>query len=638
MQLRSLTLLLMLVVLFALAPTLANASPSIGSDLSHSFADVDPTHWAFEAIEALSEQGFIAGCSVDPLLYCPENMMARAEASVFVVRGVHSADIIPPEPAKTAFVDVQPGLWYAKWVQQLWIDGFTAGCGVDVDGEPLFCPLTPHTRAEATVFFLRILNGQQYQPPEAIIQAYDDVAVGGEAPWFSRWVNDALASGIVGECEDEGNRVDNFFRPDDGLTRAEAACMMVRAKRILMPSAARYSPTNRSNTNPCAEGYFRDLNDNNVCKRLVKPQFGFNIEAFDQDHGPAVRTLDVCSESGLRDLLSNLPSSGGTINLPACTIVVTSGIEIPGNVLVQGAGSGRTFLRAGPGFSGHLIEVNFAKNIVLRDLTIDGSGGFNHPLLIWYAQNILVERVEVADSERTGISFRYSSRVTIRYSQSHGAGAWHGIESKDCPNSDPKPTLAECESAFESRSNQDGTTQPGVLWTQSYAVYSNEVFQNGTHGLNLHATFGEVAGNFSHDNQYGSKFFDARNVWIHNNKFSNNRKSGTHVNTSINIPALEPNQLIFYDNQFVSNGHNNGGSSDYVFRIADPSHNIYLINNTYSSNAKEELRISAAAGVVKICVGSQEASLPIAGNATSFATSAECDNPQLLFPTMEGDA
>ncbi|MGD8732724.1 MAG: metallophosphoesterase, partial [Anaerolineales bacterium] len=47
------------------------------------FDDVSSDHWAFEYINALYNAGYVAGCSSEPRLYCPDNILSRAESSVF---------------------------------------------------------------------------------------------------------------------------------------------------------------------------------------------------------------------------------------------------------------------------------------------------------------------------------------------------------------------------------------------------------------------------------------------------------------------------------------------------------------------------------------------------------------------------
>ncbi|MCJ7513881.1 MAG: PQQ-dependent sugar dehydrogenase, partial [Anaerolineales bacterium] len=147
------------------------------------FADVPYTHWARANIEALYNAGFVAGCSAEPRLYCPENVLSRAESAVFVERGLHGA--IPsapyPPPASPTFADVPTSFWGYGWIESLWQDGMTAGCNTD----PLaYCPGNQHTRAEASVFFLRIKNGATYTPPTPT-GLFTDVPL--EA-WFAGWV------------------------------------------------------------------------------------------------------------------------------------------------------------------------------------------------------------------------------------------------------------------------------------------------------------------------------------------------------------------------------------------------------------------------------------------------------------------
>lgn len=185
------------------------------------FGDVPLSHWANAYIEALYEAGYIAGCSTDPRLYCPDNIMTRAEVAVFVVRGVQGAGYLPPQPGTQTFTDLQLSSWAAKWVEELFTSGFTAGCNTD----PLmFCPWQGNTRAQGSVFFLRMMNGVDYIPPEPDTQIFDDVPLG---QWYTKWVHAAYEAGLLEPCQDTGAFL---FCPNDPLTRDWAAFMMVQAK------------------------------------------------------------------------------------------------------------------------------------------------------------------------------------------------------------------------------------------------------------------------------------------------------------------------------------------------------------------------------------------------------------------------
>jgi hypothetical protein len=185
------------------------------------FQDVPYAHPYHAQIERLYQAGYTAGCSEDPLRYCPDRSMSRAEGAVFTVRGEHGASLQPPQPTEAIFADVDLAAWYADWVTQLWEDGYTAGCGLD----PLrFCPERGYTRAEGAVFGLRMRHGKDYQPPppHGIFQDVDPQA------WYADWVEAAFEAGLIEPCDAEPL----LFCPQDPLTRAMAAYMVVQAKDL----------------------------------------------------------------------------------------------------------------------------------------------------------------------------------------------------------------------------------------------------------------------------------------------------------------------------------------------------------------------------------------------------------------------
>lgn len=191
---------------------------------SPTFIDVPFDHPYHDEIEALYEAGYTAGCSTDPLMYCPDETMNRAESAVFVERGVHGVDVVPEEPTEQIFADVPLGVWITKWVTVLWEDGYTAGCG---SGQLLYCPWQGHTRAEGSVFYLRMLRGPDYIPPDPS-GIFDDVPL--EA-WYAKWVEEAYSAGILSACGESPLQA----CPEDPLTRGLAARMMVQAKGLPVP-------------------------------------------------------------------------------------------------------------------------------------------------------------------------------------------------------------------------------------------------------------------------------------------------------------------------------------------------------------------------------------------------------------------
>ena len=190
------------------------------------FEDVPFGFWAKDYIEALYDAGYVAGCSTSPRLYCPTDYLSRAESSVFVLRGNYGAIPSPPysPPATPSFADVDPAFWGYGWIESLYRDGFTAGCNLN---PMMYCPGSTHTRAEGSVFFLRIKNGVAYTPPTPT-GIFTDVDT---AAWHAGWVEAAYNEGLLPACSTTPLQ----FCPDGPLDRAWAAHMMVQAKGMVIP-------------------------------------------------------------------------------------------------------------------------------------------------------------------------------------------------------------------------------------------------------------------------------------------------------------------------------------------------------------------------------------------------------------------
>jgi hypothetical protein len=151
------------------------------------FADVPLGYWALDFIERLYTAGITGGCATNPLRYCPEDTVTRAQMAVFLLRGIHGASYTPPAvgagtgfgqavtraqmavfllrskygasytpPAvgsSTGFGDVPTDYWAAAFIKQLVTEGITVGCG---GGD--YCPEQPVTRAQMAVFLVRTFS------------------------------------------------------------------------------------------------------------------------------------------------------------------------------------------------------------------------------------------------------------------------------------------------------------------------------------------------------------------------------------------------------------------------------------------------------------------------------------------------
>ena len=87
--------------------------------LSTTFADVPTTHPYYNDIEILYANGLTGGCSTTPLQFCPDQIMDRAQAAVFMMRGAFGSGYIP-NPSANLFQDNwTPGTWARPWAEAM---------------------------------------------------------------------------------------------------------------------------------------------------------------------------------------------------------------------------------------------------------------------------------------------------------------------------------------------------------------------------------------------------------------------------------------------------------------------------------------------------------------------------------------
>jgi len=95
-----------------------------------SFSDVPGIQWAWRYIESIYSAGITGGCGVGPVVYCPNLQVTRAQMAVFLLRGIHGKTYLLPAATGAVFTDVPANCWAAGWIEQFFKEGITQGCGV----------------------------------------------------------------------------------------------------------------------------------------------------------------------------------------------------------------------------------------------------------------------------------------------------------------------------------------------------------------------------------------------------------------------------------------------------------------------------------------------------------------------------
>jgi hypothetical protein len=109
------------------------------------FPDVQCPGTYTDWVEALFHEGITAGCGNGD--YCPVQTVPRDQMAVFLLKAEHGSSYSPPTCTPGVFLDVPCPSPFADWIEQLSIEGITAGCG---SGN--YCPDHPNTRGEMAVF------------------------------------------------------------------------------------------------------------------------------------------------------------------------------------------------------------------------------------------------------------------------------------------------------------------------------------------------------------------------------------------------------------------------------------------------------------------------------------------------------
>jgi hypothetical protein len=189
---------------------------AVSIQVDGNFADVASTSLFASVIERIFHAGVTAGCGTSPLVYCPGSPVTRAQMAVFLERGMRGASYVPPA-ATGVFADVPAGSPFAAWIEQLWRDGVTAGCG---GGN--FCPDASVTRAQMAVFLTKARHPLACTYP-ASGTVFSDVPA---AYWAAGFIEELHRERVTGGC---GN---GQYCPESPVRRDQMAAFLVRGFRL----------------------------------------------------------------------------------------------------------------------------------------------------------------------------------------------------------------------------------------------------------------------------------------------------------------------------------------------------------------------------------------------------------------------
>ena len=181
------------------------------------FSDVNPSSVHAASIEALHAAGITAGCSQQPLRYCPHQPVTRAQMATFLTRALN----LETPTTSAGFTDVPESNVHAASIEALHAAGITAGCSQ----QPLrYCPHQPVTRAQMATFLTRALN---LETPTTSA-GFTDVP---ESNVHAASIEALHAAGITAGCSQQPLR----YCPHQPVTRAQMATFLTRALNLEAP-------------------------------------------------------------------------------------------------------------------------------------------------------------------------------------------------------------------------------------------------------------------------------------------------------------------------------------------------------------------------------------------------------------------
>ncbi|WP_337103818.1 InlB B-repeat-containing protein [Paenibacillus sp. YIM B09110] len=206
----------------------------------HSFQDVKPTDWFYNAVTYVQQNGIFSGTGNNS--FSPQGTMTRA---MYVTVLGRIAGIDASKYTSSAFTDVQQAAWYAPYVQWAVEKGITSGTGPNI-----FSPNALISREQMATLTLRYFEIENiaYQTGDGVTTKPNDLA--DISPWAVDAVVKLWQAGVL-TGDANGN-----VNPRAYASRAEAAVFCMRSNEAVKGSGNQIpvDPTPTPTPTPTPEG------------------------------------------------------------------------------------------------------------------------------------------------------------------------------------------------------------------------------------------------------------------------------------------------------------------------------------------------------------------------------------------------
>lgn len=194
----------------------AAANQTIAQSMPQSlFEDVTPSDWFYDAVLYVKENDLFSGTSKDR--FSPDATMSRA---MFVTVLGRIAKVDASQYQTSAFTDVQPGAWYAPYVQWAIESGIASGTGGN-----RFSPDAAISREQMANLIVKYFESDRlpYRTTDVTTKPND---ISDISPWA---VDAAVKLWQAGLFTGDAN---GNFQPRAKATRAEAAALFMRTDKV----------------------------------------------------------------------------------------------------------------------------------------------------------------------------------------------------------------------------------------------------------------------------------------------------------------------------------------------------------------------------------------------------------------------